>query len=170
METKKIVCNLCDVAECNNQSGILLCLCFEGKYSFLVLCTLCVKKWTISLHESRVALIVCFQSIDNQVYLKCQHCQYLAILCFNFNWLITARKRSLGQGKIFTPVCHSVHRGGGCLSACWDTTTRNPSRDHAPPAQSMLGDTVNTWAVRILLECNLVFLYFTRHISSSFFE
>ena len=30
--------------------------------------------------------------------------------------IITARKRSLGQGNIFTPVCHSVHRGGmhGC--------------------------------------------------------
>ena len=30
--------------------------------------------------------------------------------------LITARKRSLGQGDIFTPVCHSVHRGDvrGC--------------------------------------------------------
>ena len=32
---------------------------------------------------------------------------------------ITTRKRSLGQGNIFTPVCHSVHRGvpgpkGGC--------------------------------------------------------
>ena len=27
--------------------------------------------------------------------------------------VITARKRSLGQGNIFTPVCHSVHRGGG---------------------------------------------------------
>ena len=25
--------------------------------------------------------------------------------------LFTARKRSLGQGYIFTPVCHSVHRG-----------------------------------------------------------
>ena len=25
--------------------------------------------------------------------------------------LITARKRSLGQGNIFAPVCHSVHRG-----------------------------------------------------------
>ena len=23
----------------------------------------------------------------------------------------TARKRSLGQGNVFTPVCHSVHRG-----------------------------------------------------------
>ena len=25
---------------------------------------------------------------------------------------VTARKRSLRQGNIFTPVCHSVHRGG----------------------------------------------------------
>ena len=25
--------------------------------------------------------------------------------------IITARKRSLGQGNVFTPVCHSVHRG-----------------------------------------------------------
>ena len=24
---------------------------------------------------------------------------------------ITTRKRSLGQGNIFAPVCHSVHRG-----------------------------------------------------------
>ena len=31
--------------------------------------------------------------------------------------LITARKRSLGQGNIFTPVCHSVHRGGVCMVA-----------------------------------------------------
>ena len=27
--------------------------------------------------------------------------------------IFTARKRSLGQGNIFTPVCHSVHRGEG---------------------------------------------------------
>ena len=26
--------------------------------------------------------------------------------------IIKARKRSLGQGNIFAPVCHSVHRGG----------------------------------------------------------
>ena len=34
--------------------------------------------------------------------------------------MITARKRSLGQGNIFTPVCHSVHRGGvhGCSGGC----------------------------------------------------
>ena len=30
--------------------------------------------------------------------------------------IIAARKRSLGQGNIFTPVCHSVHRGA-CMVA-----------------------------------------------------
>ena len=29
------------------------------------------------------------------------------------NFIITARKRSFGQGNIFTPLCHSVHGGGG---------------------------------------------------------
>ena len=40
--------------------------------------------------------------------------------------VITARKRSLGQGNIFTPVCHSVHKGmcmvapeGGCAWLLW---------------------------------------------------
>ena len=39
--------------------------------------------------------------------------------------VITARKRSLGQGNIFAPVCHSVHRGG-CLPHCmlWYTPSR----------------------------------------------
>ena len=66
----------------------------------------------------------------------------------------------LGQGYVFTGVCDSVHRGF-CLSACWDTThpgSRHPlrSRHPFPPEQTMLGDTVNARAVRILLECNLV--------------
>ena len=40
-------------------------------------------------------------------------------------------QRNCGQGNIFTPVCHSVHRGV-CLSACWDTTT--PGKE-TPPAR-----------------------------------
>ena len=27
----------------------------------------------------------------------------------------------LGQGYVFTGVCHSDNRRGVCLSACWDT-------------------------------------------------
>ena len=52
---------------------------------------------------------------------------------------------------------------GGCLPQCilasWETPpaeqTPPPGSRH-PPVQSMLGDTVNARAVRILLECNLV--------------
>ena len=60
----------------------------------------------------------------------------------------------LGQGNAFTGVCDSVNREGVCLSACWDTSP--PPGNRHPPAQSMLGDTVNARVVRILLECNLV--------------
>ena len=60
---------------------------------------------------------------------------------FPLIFLVTARKRSLGQGNIFAPVCHSVHRGGVCLSACWDTTpleqtppwSRHPPQEQTPP-------------------------------------
>ena len=77
--------------------------------------------------------------------------------------IFTAHKRSFGQGNIFTPVCHSVHRGAwmvaprgacvvapqgvhGCSRGCawllqgghvWDMTR--------------YGDTINERAVRILL-------------------
>ena len=45
--------------------------------------------------------------------------------------VITARKRSLGQGNIFRSVCQEFcPRGGVCLSACWDTT--HPSPQHPP--------------------------------------
>ena len=37
---------------------------------------------------------------------------YCSVRC-HFVMIITARERSLGQGNIFAPVCHSVHRGGG---------------------------------------------------------
>ena len=42
--------------------------------------------------------------------------------------------------------------------------SRHPPPEQAPPppAQSMLGDTVNARAVRILLECNLVYLHFSK--------
>ena len=45
------------------------------------------------------------------------------------------RKRSLGQGNIFAPVCHSVHRGGGlgvCLSAYHPQDQTPPGTMHPP--------------------------------------
>ena len=88
--------------------------------------------------------------------------------------IITARKRSSGQGNIFAPVCHSVHRGV-CLSACWDTPQREPPLSRRPPSPAKetpcQGDppaketpptTKETprrlllRAIRILVECILV--------------
>ena len=57
-------------------------------------------------------------------------------------------QRSCGQGNIFTPVCHSVHRGV-YLSACWDTTPlprRPPAKEtplprrHLPPGPHPRGN------------------------------
>ena len=96
---------------------------------------------------------------------------------------ITVHKRSLGQGNIFAPVCHSVH-GGICPIACWDIPP-GPEAGTPPPPGPEAGtpppradtpwdqrqvslprsrDTGNKRAVRILLQCNLViksgFIYF----------
>ena len=65
--------------------------------------------------------------------------------------VITARKRSLGQGNVFTPVCHSVHR----WSASRGGRSAEEVRQILPPHQ-ILRDTVNKWAVRIPLKCILV--------------
>ena len=46
--------------------------------------------------------------------------------------LVTARKRSLGQGNIFTPVCHSVHRGE-CLARYTPLGTRYTPQDRYTP-------------------------------------
>ena len=98
------------------------------------------------------------------------------------SYLFTARKRSLGQGNIFSSMCQEFcSQRGVCLSACWDTTPgADTPQEQTPPradipreqtylqeqtpslgsdtplAQCMLGDTVNKRAVCIILECNLV--------------
>ena len=57
--------------------------------------------------------------------------------------IFTARKRSLGQGNIFTSVCHSVHRGGGVCAthapspqACTPKAHMPPPGTHVPPAHT----------------------------------
>ena len=59
--------------------------------------------------------------------------------CIDPNWVFTARKRSLGQGSVFTPVCHFVHRGGG-WSAPLYAGIHNPQADiplgRHPPRQT----------------------------------
>ena len=103
---------------------------------------------------------------------------------FTPGYLTPATK--LGQGYVFTGVCDSVHRGGAWSATVhagippppleqtprsrqtppWSRPpeqTPSPGKqtspqgaDTPPPPKSMLGDTVNARAVRILLECNLV--------------
>ena len=50
------------------------------------------------------------------------HCQWRCLgidHTWTFDLLHLYRpKRSFGQGNIFTPVCHSVHRGGVCSGGC----------------------------------------------------
>ena len=75
-------------------------------------------------------------------------------------------QRSWGK-VIFSQAAVILFTGRGevCLSACWDTSPRpskaapppgraDPTSKVHPPAQCMLGDTVNKRAVCILLECN----------------
>ena len=75
-----------------------------------------------------------------------------------FFGVFTERKRSLGQGNIFVPVCPSVHGGG------WGVTGRGgvPGGDPSPGRLLLL-------AVRILLECILFFFYDRRnkHLTSN---
>ena len=94
------------------------------------------------------------------------------IICWNnsySNRFFTARKRSLGQGNIFSSVSRILFTVGGSASVHAGIPPP-PPRDQAPPradtpqdqaplppVQCMLGDTVNKQAVCILLECNLVY-------------
>ena len=53
---------------------------------------------------------------------------------FLFNgFFITARKRSLGQGNVFTPVCHSVCRGGSAQPPWRQTFLGRPAPLDADP-------------------------------------
>ena len=93
----------------------------------------------------------------------------LPVFTIIMNDFVTVRKRSLGQGNVFAPVCHSVHKGG-----TWAGTppagTPHLGQVHTPLAGTPLGryppgryplsilPMVNARAVRILLECILVFV------------
>ena len=106
------------------------------------------------------------------------------IVCTAF--IITTRKRSLGQGNIFTSVCHSVHRGKGVyptptwMQTPWVGQTprdQTPGLSRPPSVMGRPPDTANKQAVRILLECILVSFYLfptqlhysgKRHVSLQF--
>ena len=58
---------------------------------------------------------------------------FILIAFLLINFIFTARKRSLGQGNIFAPVCHSVHRGG--VSRQVHPQAGTPPGQAQPPGQ-----------------------------------
>ena len=86
--------------------------------------------------------------------------------------IITACKRSLGQGNIFRSMCQEGTPGAGTAPGPWTRYTpqagtpreqvnpqdqvHHPGTRYTPRVQCMLGDTGNKRVVRILLECILV--------------
>ena len=89
------------------------------------------------------------------------------------NYIVTARKRSLGQGNVFTPICDSFCSGEGVPSLGGGEGAilgegGLPSLGGSMKRGAVEGDTVkgegavkkpplvNKRAVRILLECFLV--------------
>ena len=89
----------------------------------------------------------CFNLIIHKI-IQCSDSQSrcMGSLHSTDSFVITARKRSLGQGNIFSSVCQEFcSRGGVCLSACWDTTSwvqgtsqgpGHPPRTRHPPSGS----------------------------------
>ena len=55
--------------------------------------------------------------------------------------LVTARKRNLGQGKVFTPVCHSVYMGDPLPRQTPGQTPpkQTPPSEQTPPGRYPLG-------------------------------
>ena len=107
------------------------------------------------------------------------HIWWLVQLPYWFKAGFYQPQRSCGQGNIFTPVCHSVHRGGGVSEATpqeqtpplgqtpprtkyttTTTTTTTPLGTKYTPPRSRLWHTVNERPVCILLECIFVSFYF----------
>ena len=102
----------------------------------------------------------------------CDSCK--STLKLNRLLIVTARKRSLGQGNVFTQVCVSFCSQGvgfpACITGHMTIGVRiqgvSASRDGvcirglADPPTQILRDTVNERAVRILLECVLLYNLF----------
>ena len=71
-----------------------------------------------------------------------------------YSWIITACKRSLTQGNVFTPVCLSAEGRGVLWYHFLLWTTPRPLT--APPPDSTSTLLVSRWAIRMLMECFLV--------------
>ena len=144
-------------------------ICLTNHFFILILCIHIEKRLqNVQLSKIKSKIISQHSNIQlcNTINLRCKSSSIISSigLAIHHSYIVTTRKRSLGQGNIFRSVCQEFcSQGGFCLSTCWDTPpgTRHPPgpgtpQKQTPLAQSMLGDTVNKQVVCILLECNLV--------------
>ena len=138
----------------------------------------------ISMAPTRLVFWRTTQFQENEHNPELKHCLFL----------VTTRKRSLGQGNMFTSVCLStggVPAPGGCLllGGAWSWGMPGPgsawSRERVPGPEGLVqegawsGGTCSwggTWwrpprlllrAVRILLECILVFFFLNSTLTLS---
>ena len=102
--------------------------------------------------------------VMHDIHILSSHVKYCCVKYFHC-LLLWRSFHSLGN--VFTPVCHSVNRGGewqtppppGTYTSPWDQTPqgvdtpmrRHPPREQTPPVQCMMGDMGNKWAECILV-------------------
>ena len=98
---------------------------------------------------------MCLFTYANNFYITC---------CFHFNIYYCPRNESWVK-VMFLQAFVILFTGGLSTlpppSADNPTAADTPQSRHPPPPQSILGDTVNAWAVCILLQWNVVIYFFT---------
>ena len=90
----------------------------------------------ILIQNKRYSCRVCFtypDLISNQRFLT-----FALVSLFSKPLYFYRPQRSCGQGNIFTPVCHSVHRGGlpQCMLGYPPTGSRHPPESRTPWEQN----------------------------------
>ena len=130
--------------------------CFmAGTDYFLFVNNDCYITWTVLCKVPSMCRVTANIAIGYRAYWQRPYIRnHQLVMNFTLRKLLPPATK-LGQGYVFTGVCDSVNRGGGGYLTP-PLGADSPPRADTPPPASMLWDTVNARAVRILLECNLV--------------
>ena len=111
--------------------------------SYLLICgTSVIVSETKQMVDISYTTASSFTSVKGRVSRLILNMDLVAIFCQPVDLTLYYRpQRSCGQGYGFTRICHSVNRGGVCLSACWDTTHTPPPGADTPRADPPRADT-----------------------------
>ena len=90
-------------------------------------CVLVILAFINGEHNVHGCVYACMTGESTSVRVVCVIVDACDQVC-----IFTARKRSLGQGNIFAPVCHSVHSGGGSTWAGTPGTRYTPRARYTP--------------------------------------